>query len=187
MRLSDRFTAYGSDKNTTHSYGDFYDVLSERLPENPTILEIGVEEGNSLQAWADHFPSGRVIGADKHVGPDGTKLRLKDPYGPPYRRRPGLEVLQCSTPDYIPLILALKRMGLSFDLIVDDGSHLLIDQSVGMICLSSFLKPSGVYVVEDLQTEDAMNRFLDMSCNVIDLRHVKGRYDDLLSVMERSA
>lgn len=182
MKLSERFSSLGSDKNMTHSYGEFYDSLSEHLPEAPTILEIGVEQGHSLQAWKDHFPAGRVIGADKHVGPEGAKLRIKDKYGLPYHRRSGLEVLRCCTPDYAPLITHFKMEQLTFDLIVDDGSHSLVDQSLGLLCLSSFLKPVGIYVIEDLQTEEAIQRFRELSCKVIDLRHVKGRSDDLLAV-----
>lgn len=169
MKLSERFTQCGSDKNTIHSYGEFYDDLSSRLPANPTILEIGVYEGHSLKALMDHFPSGRIIGVDKDIRPR-------------YRRRRGLEVLQCTTPDYAPLIVQMKRLGLRFDVIIDDGSHHLADQSQGVICLSQFLSDSGIYIIEDLQNEEAIERFQNMSFRVIDLRHVKGRVDDILAV-----
>lgn len=54
----------GTDKVTTHSYGDLYDLLAERLRHRPRVdvLEIGVQHGAFMHALVDYLPQARVHG-----------------------------------------------------------------------------------------------------------------------------
>jgi hypothetical protein len=67
------------------------------------------------------------------------------------------------------------------DLIIDDGSHTLPDQASGVRALWSSLRVGGVYVVEDLQTHEAVEWFRGEGWTIEDWRGVAGRYDDLIA------
>jgi len=67
------------------------------------------------------------------------------------------------------------------DLIIDDGSHTLPDQVAGVRALWSSLRSGGVYVVEDLQDERAVEWFRAEGWTIEDYRGVAGRYDDLIA------
>jgi uracil-DNA glycosylase family 4 len=67
------------------------------------------------------------------------------------------------------------------DLIIDDGSHALADQVAGVRALWCSLRVRGVYVVEDLQDERAVEWFRREGWTVEDYRGIAGRYDDLIA------
>jgi spermidine synthase len=77
-----------------------------------------------------------------------------------------------------------------FDIVVDDGPH-TIDSMVTFIKLySQLLKEDGILVVEDVQSMDWIKTLHDATpdalkpyIEVYDRRTVKGRYDDILFVI----
>ena len=69
-----------------------------------------------------------------------------------------------------------------FDFIIDDASHKLEDQLKALRWLPK-IKPGGRLIIEDIQDIDkAIPAFqaTGVAFNVIDLRHIKGRYDDVI-------
>lgn len=199
MKISELFTRYGSDKATEHSYGDFYDSLTENR-ELKSILEVGVEAGYSMSAWKEKFPSSTVIGIDKDVTPEDSirtlskfaqrkirqspsreMLRHGDRF-PPYTRLRGLDVIRCLAPDFSEAINRFRKDGLCFDLIIDDASHKEYDQVLAYHYLREFISPGGVYVIEDLDNDEITNRFRNSGWKIIDLREKQGRWDDVLAV-----
>ena len=158
--MSQWLSVHGSDKVSTHNYGSFYDSLFERL--RPTaVLEIGVYRGASLRAW-------RSAGVPVVVGVD------RDPAA----ALPGLHVLPASMPDFA--FLVADRVGL-LDLIIDDGSHLYPDYVATADVLFDQLRPGGVYVIEDIQTQDSVDALRAAGWQIEDWRERTGRYDDVIA------
>lgn len=128
-RLNDLGVKYGTDKSTIeHNYLDFYE---ENLPKNPKrLLEVGTYEGASLAMWRDFYPDTLVVGVD-----------VRDPSG-----IEGVTECKMNTRD----VYALQKLG-KFDIIVDDGSHMQLDQQVFMqFALEHMLEDGGAFVMEDL-------------------------------------
>lgn len=159
-------TAAGSDKTTTHKYGQLYDRwLAPLRHRAKSILEIGVLEGCSLRAWREYFPNAIVHGIDKepriasderivvHPG-DGTNpadLSKVIPWGP-------------------------------FDLVVDDADHTLPSQRRSFELLRNFVAPGGLYVIEDLNSPEAIEWCQRSGFEVHDLRETTGRFDDVIAI-----
>ena len=158
--VSEALRRHGSDKVTVHTYGAFYDKLWRDVRPQ-SVVEIGVLNGASLRAWQEVTPSGRIIGADRN---------------PPA----GLDVVRMTSPVFEPLRDRLRQES-PVDLIIDDGSHTLPDQVAGVRALWCSLRPGGVYVVEDLQDERAVEWFRAEGWTIEDYRGIAGRYDDLIA------
>jgi cephalosporin hydroxylase len=151
---------------TVHNYGTFYDRLWQDLRPH-SVVEIGVFNGASLRAWQDVTPGGRIIGADRNPVP-------------------GLDVVRMTSPEFGPLRDRL-RAEQPVDLIIDDGSHTLPDQVAGVRALWPYLRDGGVYAVEDLQDESAVDWFRGQGWTIEDFRGVSGRYDDLIAWRRKQA
>jgi predicted O-methyltransferase YrrM len=160
MRVSQWLSVYGSDKVSTHNYGSFYDDLFQRLRPQ-ALLEIGVYRGASLRAWqAAGVPN--VMGVDKDVT----------------QSRSGPAVLYGTMPDDARTI---ARLVPALDLIIDDGSHLYPDYVATADALLQRLRPGGVYVIEDIQTQDSVDKLRRDGWTIEDWRERTGRYDDVIA------
>jgi hypothetical protein len=80
-----------------------------------------------------------------------------------------------------------------FDIIVDDGPHTIQSMVSFIKMYSQVLKEDGIMVVEDVQSidwiqtlRDATPEHLKPYIEVYDRRPVKGRYDDILFVINLS-
>ena len=132
MTLSDMARNHGADKGPTcHNYTELYESMFAGIREQPLkILEIGVLDGASLRMWCDFFPNAEIHGMD--INPDCTAFadeRITIHIGDQGERRD------------------LERIGIDFDIVIDDGSHRVVDQ----IASFKFLWPNTrlIYVVED--------------------------------------
>ena len=75
--------------------------------------------------------------------------------------------------------------GLEFDVIIDDASHMADDQEKTFRLLKQTMSQGGIYIIEDiLSIDQERKRFQSLhdNCEIIDLRHKKGRFDDVLVV-----
>jgi 8-demethyl-8-(2-methoxy-alpha-L-rhamnosyl)tetracenomycin-C 3'-O-methyltransferase len=131
---------HGTDKSTLdHGYTLFYDKLFGPLRHEPVqLLELGVYAGASLGMWNDYFtnPDSDIIGIDCGILDDlpafGPRVRA-------YR----------SDQTEIPLQL---QGNISFDIIIDDASHISSKTIASFITWWPKLKRGGIYVVEDIVT-----------------------------------
>jgi hypothetical protein len=166
--LQDILHRYDTDKDTVHSYGPLYEELLTPLRETVAdVLEIGIAAGGSLRAWREYFPRTTVHGLDINSDSLFEEDRIR--------------TYLAHQANYDQLTAALGD--LTFDFIVDDGSHKLSHQVMSLFLLLPRLRPGGLYVVEDLQDPSYLNHFRRLGAEVYDCRHVKGRYDDVLIVM----
>ncbi|KAA9020754.1 class I SAM-dependent methyltransferase [Sphingobium limneticum] len=136
---------HGTDKFGIHDYtGIYWDHLKDLRSHPISLLEIGVggyddphEGGASLAMWRDFFPQGKIVGIDVFK----KELNL----GP----RVSIETGSQSDGDFLREIA--ERYG-PFDVVIDDGSHVMSDVIYSFQKLFSSLKPGGLYIVEDSQT-----------------------------------
>ena len=166
MRVSQWLSVYGSDKVSVHNYGSFYDNLFQRLKPQ-ALLEIGVYRGQSLHAWRAAGVA-NVFGVDRDVS--------SNKFGP--------AVLYGTMPHEADAIARRLPM---LDLIIDDGSHLYPDYTATADVLLERLRSGGVYVIEDIQTQDSIDALRRDGWSIEDWRESTGRYDDVIAWRVRDA
>jgi cephalosporin hydroxylase len=169
----------GTDKNTVHGFVDFfYEKEFENYRDKEiSLLEIGVHIGGSLYLWGKYFKNGSILGIDiadkvreKWKVLANTKYIIGDAYD---------ENIANSLKD--------------FDIIIDDGPHTLESQ---VLCIEKYLpklKKGGLLVIEDVQDishfstlKEATPDYFKDKIETLDLRHARGRYDDLLFIIRNT-
>lgn len=121
-------------------YFDVYDRhLQKFIDKDPTILEIGVSGGGSLQIWKNYFgKNSKIVGIDINS------------YC--FFREPQIEVYIGDQTDKNFLCDVLTKIGTP-DIIIDDGSH----KQTHILNTFEILYPKlsnngGVYIIEDTHT-----------------------------------
>lgn len=103
------------------------------------LLEIGVQNGGSLEIWARYFPNARkIIGCD--IDQRCAELR--------YRSARIAIVIGNANSDECES--EISQHAPSFDIIIDDGSHKSSDIVRSFARYFPHLNDNGIYVVEDL-------------------------------------
>ena len=103
------------------------------------VLEIGVQNGGSLEVWEKFLPPGSsIVGID--VNPNCRQLAFEGNIE--------FHVLDAADPNALEQLLGERR----FDIIVDDGSHLQSDIVSTFRALYSRLEYGGKYFIEDVHT-----------------------------------
>jgi hypothetical protein len=137
---------YGTDKRTNdpgqriyHDYTiPYYDLFKDKKLEYKNVLEIGVREGWSHMMWRDFFPNATIYGIDN------ASECLPSIVDEENR----IQILICSQDDKEKIEEAFA--GITFDLIIDDGSHMSWHQQKTFSFLFPKLNPGGFYIFEDL-------------------------------------
>ena len=174
---------YRTDKNTTHCYiSEYYSSAFDGI-ECKNFLELGVDTGGSLKLWRDYFTEAKIYGLD-------IKLKRSDEYLKPEQRN-RIEIKQIDA--YSKEVDAYLD-GKKFEIIVDDGPHTL--QSMIFFCehYPNYLTANGIAVIEDIPSQHKnkwipqMIQKLDSNLfkhRLIDLEHVKNRFDDVMLEIKR--
>lgn len=102
------------------------------------MLEIGVLHGHSARMWKNYFERGFIYGVDIDLG----CLRHVEER---------IEIFIGKQGDTAFLSEVLSKMGTP-DIIIDDGSHMMVDQKITFQFLFPLLAAKGIYVIEDLHT-----------------------------------
>lgn len=128
-----------SDKWESYLY-TYDNILPEFKPKPIRLLEIGVQNGGSLEVWAKYFQAAQqIIGCDVHQ--DVGTLTFKDP-------RIRAVVGNATDPETLQTV---DPESTGFDVIIDDGSHISKDIIQSFALLWPSVRPGGLYVVEDAQ------------------------------------
>lgn len=131
---------YESDKGSVyHNYLHIYEKYFSKYRTTLTnFLEIGLWEGDSIKMWREYFEVGNLVGADildlSHIKLPNTQIHICD-----QSSREQLESLAAKTYN-------------QFDIIIDDGGHMMHQQQITLGTMFKYLKPGGVFVIEDLHT-----------------------------------
>lgn len=166
-RLSD---LYGSDKGEcdsrnnpypwpSHNYADYYcslfrlakdDVkilvecgLGTNNPNVKSSMGINGKPGASLRMWRDFFPNARIIGCDIDEDVLFSEERIS--------------TFKCDQTSNLSIDNFCNSANLlmnSIDIIIDDGLHEFNAGKVFFERMINFLKPNGVYIIEDVSHKD---------------------------------
>jgi len=175
-----------TDKDTTHSYLDlYYKLLSNKRLTAKNILEIGIYYGGSIKLWADYFTNATIYALD--IMPiDYVWAEIKNKSN---------IILHTSTDaydeEYFNYTL-LQKSNLKFDMILDDGPHTLESMISFVKLYSPLLKDDGILILEDIQDYNWINNIYNnidkdllKYVKIFDLRSVKGKYDDIVLVINK--
>ncbi len=132
----------GKISDKWESYLGYYDSVFGPLRHNSiSMLEIGVQNGGSLETWSKYFASGKsFIGCD--INPQCGLLKYDDP-------RISIVVGDANVASSLRAIRAISP---ELDIIIDDGSHKSDDILMSFINYFPMVKPGGLYVIEDTHT-----------------------------------
>jgi GT2 family glycosyltransferase len=117
-----------------------YDRLLDAYRDKPVrLLEIGVQNGGSLEIWSKYFGNASaLIGCD--INPDCGRLSYDDP-------RISIIVGDANAPDVFQAVLQRSPQ---FDVIIDDGSHASSDIIKSFALYFPRLAEGGIFIAEDL-------------------------------------
>jgi hypothetical protein len=120
------------------SYFEVYEkVLKPYINQPITLLEIGVQNGGSLQMWRKYLgSSARIIGVD--LNPEVKKNEAN-----------GFEICIGDQADPKFWKSFLEKYG-ALDIVIDDGGHTNHQQLTSLVSLLPNLRQGGLYLIEDL-------------------------------------
>jgi len=132
----------GKVSDKWESYLRYYDQIFISLREQPiSMLEIGVQNGGSLETWSSYFKSGQCfIGCD--IDPNCGSLKYED-------SRIHIVV---GDANIAASFQTIRSICTDFDIVIDDGSHVSTDILNSFVNYFPLVKPGGIYVVEDTHT-----------------------------------
>ncbi len=145
----------------------FASMLMQKEPLN--VLEIGVNNGGSLEIWQSILPAGsKIFGID--INEKCTQLQFSE----------SVQFILGDASD--PTLIQKHFADITFDIIIDDGSHFPHHVIKSFELLFPKLKLGGIYVVEDVHTSyldyygggfRAEHSHVEYFKKIIDSLHVK--------------
>lgn len=123
----------GSDKSKDdHKYVDFYAMLFDPIRlQTTTVMELGIEDGQSMVLWNEYFPHAQIIGVDIK-----SKLHIQQ----------WLDRFPRVTTKYIDCyrtsgVSKLNLTEAGYDIIIDDAMHTLKYQETALEIWWKYVKP----------------------------------------------
>jgi len=130
---------YNTDKKSSvHNYTETYwDLFKDKKDQIKNFLEIGVLNGSSVNVWNDFFITSNIYSID--INSECKKFE-----------RDRIKILIGPQEDHDFLRSVFFDKGISFDCIIDDGSH-ISNHQVGSFefLFDKCLNPGGLYIIED--------------------------------------
>jgi hypothetical protein len=168
LNLNDLSIKYKLDKNIASGYHNYIpaytELFEDRRNDIKNMLEIGIgsiengqmggvissgyKTGNSLKCWSEYFPNSIIYGIDIYKHEELNTDRIKT-----------FKADQSNEKDLEKVIANINN---KLDIIIDDGSHNGEHQVYSFMFLNKFLNKNGMYVIEDIQSNN-INSFLDLS------------------------
>lgn len=183
--LNELMVHFGSDKGSTfcggagHGYADVYERWFEPLRYEPiTLLELGwgghmdddrgqvVLNADGSVDYSDPHVGGRSAAAWREYFPNAA-VHMVDIY-PKVNAIPGVH-LHRGSQDNPRFLASVHSIAGDFDIIVDDASHTAALTNASRKILWPWLKPGGLYIVEDLGVQpEATQQLLLLAGNLVD-------------------
>ena len=127
-----------SDKLHHHGYHRIYPWFISHFTNQPiNLLEIGIHQTDSIKLWRSYFKEVNIYGID--INPkkfDDTTVKI----------------YQVDQSKENQLLDFANNVGVKFDIIIDDGSHVPSHQKLTLKALWKLLNPGGVFIIEDIET-----------------------------------
>lgn len=179
------FSNQGNASDKWENYLEIYNEVFQKFRgKHPYILEIGVQNGGNLQNFHRFFENAYIFGLD--IDPKVCEMDLGN----------NIKTFCFSALDRKRIEDSFKDI--SFDVILDDGSHICQEVIETFHIFFSKLKPGGVYLIEDLHTsywesheggylkENTSIEFLKKLVDLLNLYHIKDpNYKERLSAKEK--
>jgi len=180
-----------TDKGTQHTYLGVYEYLFYKKKQTASVvIEVGIgcffeKNGGSIKLWHDFFDNATIYGIDILPVERVIESLLNNPR----------VVLQCESNAYDPnfVLENYTNKNIKADIIIDDGAHTFESMISFLNLYLPILKDDGILIIEDVQDiqwieqlKNAVPDNLKKHIEVIDLRHIKNRYDDLMFVVNKS-
>ena len=128
--------------NFRHAYTPVYHFLFNKIKnKNLTIAEIGILKNESIKLLREYFKNSKIYGFDNEVVllEKAKKDNLRDVF---YNN---IDIKNSKNINNV-----FQEIGESFDIIIDDSTHVFEDQIRIIENLNKFLKPSGTIIIEDI-------------------------------------
>ena len=144
-----------------------------------------VSNGGSIKLWHDFFPNANVYALDIKK-PEEVWDAIKN------NQR---IILYLGTDSYNEDFFRERFFvkDIKFDFMLDDGPHTLESMKHFIKMYSQVMTDDGILIVEDVQSlgwleelKKATPEHLKEYIETYDLRHIKGRYDDIVFVINKS-
>lgn len=184
-----------TDKNTTHSYIDLYQLLLQNKKDTAlNVLEIGIGDnpedpiivnGGSIKLWHDFFRNANVHAVDiKKNEKVWDEIQNKDRV---------ILYLETDAYDENKFKSNFLDKNIKFDFILDDGPHTLTSMIQCIKLYSQVMTDDGILIIEDVQSwgwlkilNNVTPEHLRPFIKTYDLRSIKNRYDDIVFVIDKS-
>ena len=179
-----------TDKNTTHSYLDLYQqLLFSKKNTAKNILEIGIgypgDNGGSIKMWNDYFINANIYALDiQHINDVWDEIKNKD------RIKLFTSINAYDEINFKELFL---DKNIKFDMMLDDGPHSLETMKQFIKLYSQIMTEDGILMIEDVQAIEWIDELksvvpenLKKYIQSYDLRANKGRYDDIVFVINKN-
>ena len=129
-----------NDQRFIYKWEHYFDVYHRHfarfIDTQPTVLEIGVFHGGSLQMWKSYFGEGaKIVGMD--IDPKCKQVE-----------EPGIEVFIGDQSSPMDLQTLVDQIG-PIDILIDDGGHKTTQQILTFETMFRHITPNGIYLVED--------------------------------------
>ena len=157
------FKKYETDKsNAFHGFTKYYTNHLNRIKNKRlNFLEIGSARGGSAAAFVHYFDKSNVFCLDVNL----TLVKYKSEK---------INFFGLDSSNSKMLYRFLKNIEerffvKKFDVIIDDGSHILSDQLFSINYFYKYLKKGGYYIIEDYKFPNYYKRCNDVDENTIDI------------------
>lgn len=132
-------------------------------------MEIGLALGHSIDLFDEYFDNSEIVGVDISV-----VFAPKE-----YKNEVAIIQADATKANFLKVIEFN-----TFDIIIDDGSHMTQDQIDTFNLLKGKMKSGGIYIIEDilaLDVERSKFEGLHSNCEIVDMRS-NGRFDNVLII-----
>jgi cephalosporin hydroxylase len=188
MLLKDIVDNERTDKNTLHSYLDlYYELLAPLQYRARNVLEVGVFAGGSIKLWHDFFPNATVYGID-NLTLEQMQLEECITNNPRVILKTGVDGY---SEDFVKTNFVNRHI--QYDFMLDDGPHTLESMITFIKLYSQLMSDIGILIVEDVKSlewiavmYEHVPEHLKQYVHVYDLRQNKGRYDDIVFVINKN-
>lgn len=154
---------HGTDKATYHYFTEVYDDIFS-LYKNPRILEIGVANYASIATYLDYFENPYIVGMDIF----DKSVYVNDKW----------KFIQGDQSNIDDLSRCVDGEEL-FDIVIEDGGHMMKQQQISFGYLINYIKPGGYYILEDLHTSFRVD-YRDADCQFTSYEMLKNIENNIL-------
>lgn len=176
-------TGVKSDKGDIHSYLPVYEELLAPYREKVgNVLEIGLFNGDSFRMFKEYYGGNvRTYGIDCDWHPHGGMADLT----PLMNTMKEVCILDAENEEQVR-----SRFGvMKFNVIIEDAGHHIEQQLKMYSIFKNYLAKNATYCIEDIQDIDATRGLFEnidpeKEVTILDRRHIKNRYDDVLVIIK---